>query len=121
MKIATWNVRGFGTDNKKSMVKSIIREEKLDLIGLTETKHHEVTQWEMRKCWGNQCADWMHVTARQNFGGLILTWRQEAFTHCNSFAMPRWLCVIGEIHETQVKYAFCLLYATNSHHERMIV
>jgi len=37
MKLAIWNVRGLGVDHKKSMVKGIIKEEKLDLIDLTES------------------------------------------------------------------------------------
>ena len=44
MKIASWNIRGFGAERKKSMIKSLIKEEMLDLIGLVETKHNEVTE-----------------------------------------------------------------------------
>jgi len=97
MKIATWNIRGFGTDTKKGVISNIIRKENLNIIGLTETKHEDVTQWDMKKCWGNQNVEWRHVTARQQSGGLILTWRQDVFIQSNSFAMPRWLCVVGEI------------------------
>ena len=53
MKIATWNVRGFGDAKKKCMARKIIREEQLDMIGLTETKHQEINSWEMKQCWGN--------------------------------------------------------------------
>ena len=73
MKFATWNVRGFGTDHKKSMVKSIIRNENLDLIGLTETKLQEISAWDMKKCWGKCSVDWEQVTARQNSGGILIT------------------------------------------------
>jgi len=52
MKIASWNVRGLGAEGKKIMIKSIIKEELLDLIGLVETKHNELSEWDMRKCWG---------------------------------------------------------------------
>ena len=121
MKIATWNVRGFGTDNNKSMVKGIVKEEKLDLIGLTETKHCEVSEWDMRKCWGNHDVEWMHVAAKQNSGGLILSWKCDAFIQCNSFAMPRWLCVLGVPQEIQVTCVFCLVYAPSTHLKRMEV
>ena len=69
MKIVTWNVRDFGTVKKKCMVRNIIRAEKLDMIGLTETKHQEINRWEMKQCWGSQEIDWVHVTARQSSGG----------------------------------------------------
>ena len=121
MKIATWNVRGFGDVKKKCMVRKIIREEQLDLIGLTETKHQEINSWEMKQCWGNQEIDWVHVTARQGSGGLILAWRQSYFSRSNSFALPRWVCVIGEFLENNVQGAVCLIYAPTEHHERLTV
>jgi len=121
MKIATWNIRGFGTDTKKGVISNIIRKENLNIIGLTETKHEDVTQWDMKKCWGNQNVEWRHVTARQQSGGLILTWRQDVFIQSNSFAMPKWLFVVGEIQQPQIQCAICLVYAPNSHQERLLV
>ena len=47
MKIATWNVRGIGAENKKTTGQSIIKEENLDLVGLTETKHDDLSQCEI--------------------------------------------------------------------------
>jgi len=121
MKFATWNVRGFGNDQKKSMVKRLIRSEKLDLIGLTETKVQELNAWDMKRCWGNYTADWEQVTARQNSGGILITWNQQSFTKLNSFAMQRWLCIVGEIIENKTKCVFCVVYAPNSHGERQKV
>jgi len=69
MKLAAWNVRGFGAEEKKSMVKKIIKEECLDLIGLVETKHKEVLEWEMMKCWGHQWSYFLQVSAVKGSGG----------------------------------------------------
>ena len=71
------------------MIKGFISEEQLDLIGLTETKHCVLSQWEMRKCWGNLTAEWMHVLAKQSSGGLILSWNQETFSLYNSFCKAK--------------------------------
>jgi len=119
MKIGSWNVRGFGADRKKSMVKEIIRTEKLDLIGLVETKHTEVTQWEMAKCWGKVEFDYSHVMATQNSGGIIVTWNHEAFTVGNSFASSRWLCLVGIFQQLKISCALCVVYAPTDHNERM--
>jgi len=121
MNIATWNVRGFGNDQKKSMVKRLIRSEQLHLIGLTETKVQEISTWDLKRCWGNCNADWEQVTARQNSGGILIMWNQQHFIKLNSFAMQRWLCVVGEIIESKTKCAFCVVYAPNSQHERLVV
>jgi len=50
MKIASWNIRGFGIENKLKLIKTLMREENLDLIGLIEAKHSEVSRWVLRKC-----------------------------------------------------------------------
>jgi len=121
MKVATWNVRGFGNDQKKSMVKRLIRSEKIELIGLTETKAQEINAWDLRKCWGNCNADWEQISARQNSGGILVTWKQQSFVKFNSFAMQRWMCIVGEITETKTKCVFCVVYAPNSQGERQIV
>ena len=93
MRIGTWNIRGWGAAEKKNTVKSIIKEEGLEMIGLVETKHTEVTQWDMLKCWGKQEAEWVHIPATNSSGGLILAWQKEAFLAVNSFLGQRWICV----------------------------
>jgi len=44
MRVASWNIRGWGTEGKKTMVKNLIKEECIELIGLVETKHFDVSQ-----------------------------------------------------------------------------
>jgi len=43
MKIATWNIRGIGSIEKKNTVKTLIKAESIDLLGLVETKHSGIT------------------------------------------------------------------------------
>ena len=101
------------------MVKNIMKEENLDLIGLTKTKHTDVSQWELWRCWGHQFIDFMQVTTIGGSEGLILTWHQEAFTLLSTFARQRWLCIIGKFQKTQISCAICLLYAPSEHYERL--
>jgi len=61
MRIAVWNIRGWGAEGKKSIVKNLIKEECIELMGLVETKHSEVLQWDMLKCWSRQDAEWVHI------------------------------------------------------------
>ena len=103
------------------MVKRLIRKEKLDLIGLTETKIQEFKAWDLKRCWGNTTADWEQVTARQNSGGALITWNQQIFSKLNYFTMQRWLCIVGELNESKTKCVFCVVYAPNSHDERQVV
>ena len=65
----TWNVRGIGTDNKRYMVKNLIKKDHLDLIGLTETKHSNFSHWDTVKLWGHQTGDYVHVPVIDGSGG----------------------------------------------------
>jgi len=40
------------------------------MIGLVETKHSELSVWDLRNCWGHHGSDFMHVTTVQGSGGL---------------------------------------------------
>ena len=118
MKIASWNIRGFGDENKKNMIKTLICKESIDIIGLIETKQSEIPQWMLKKCWGRTAFDFFQIDAIQNSGGLLLTWKQQAFLPCSSFANQRWLCVIGDLLESQTQCAICLIYAPSDHQGR---
>jgi len=68
MRITTWNIRGWGAEGKKATVKNLIKEERIDLIGLVETKHTEVSQWDIMKCWGRQDAEWVQAPTTSGSG-----------------------------------------------------
>jgi len=119
MRIATWNIRGFGAQNKKSMINCLIKEEHLDLVGLVETKHAELSQWDIVRCWGHQSSQHIHNTAIEGSGGIIVSWHQDSFTLANCIANQRWICAIGEFTRNQFKCAVCVLYAPNGQAERL--
>jgi len=79
MKIATWNVRGIGSDRKRSMVKNLIKREHLDLIGITKTKHSTLSHWDIVKLWGHQTVDDVHVLVNDGLGRLIISWHKDSF------------------------------------------
>jgi len=119
LRLGSWNIRGFGAENKKSMIKDLIRSEKLDMLGLIETKHNEIAQWELTKCWGKVQAEYTDVNAKGNSGGLIVTWNRETFDLTNSFATSRWVCLVGSFQQLQLKCAVCVLYAPTEHKDRL--
>ena len=75
MRIAAWNIRGFGAQNKKSMINCLIKENYLDLVGFVETKHAELSQWDMVRCWGHQSSQYIHNSAVEGSGGIIVSCR----------------------------------------------
>jgi len=77
MKIGVWNVRGLGAQQKKTMVKNWIKNECLDFIGLVETKHVELSQWDILAIWGQQSHEWIHSPGIEGSGGVIVGYHLE--------------------------------------------
>ena len=77
MRVAVWNIRGFGAEEKKLMIKKLIKEENVDLVGLVETKQEDISNWNIRKIWGNQNVDWVHSSASNGAGGVLVSWNKE--------------------------------------------
>jgi len=119
MKIATWNIRGLGADEKKRTVQKLIKEEHLDIFGLVETKLGEVSSWHMQKLWGNQKIDWVHSNAENGSGGLLLSWHTEVFEAASSFITSRWICVLGTFKQDEFSCAICVIYAPNNQRDRL--
>jgi len=93
MKIATWNIRGLGSDEKKWTMKKLIKDENIDLLGLVETKHADISLWSMQKLWGNQNVDWVHSPAENGSGRVLVSWHKESFEVASSLLTQRGICV----------------------------
>ena len=119
MKIATWNIRGLGADEKKWSVQRLIKNESIDVLGLVETKHSEISVWTMKKIWGNQRMEWIHHPAENGSGGLIMTWNQDIFEAAGSLLTQRWICVIGKLIQDGFPCAICVVYAPNTARDRL--
>ena len=84
MRVATWNIRGLGTAEKKATVRRLLKDEHIDLLGLVETKHMDITIWDIRKMWGQQSTEWVHSPAVNGSGGLLVAWNSDSFKEVSS-------------------------------------
>jgi len=119
MRIATWNIRGLGANEKKRTVQKLIKEEYLDVLGLVETKHMDISVWTMKKLWGNQAVDWVHSPAENGSGGLVASWNKEIFVAAGSLLTRRWICVLGTFKQDSFSCALCVVYAPNTQRDRL--
>jgi len=76
-----------------------------------ETKHSEISQWDVMKVWGQQNVEWIHLPATNGSGGIIVTWHKDAFYAISSLVAQRWICVLGVFlyenfgsHSTNIEY-----------------
>ena len=122
MRAAVWNIRGIGSSHKKRMIKSLIKEESIGIIGLVESKHREITVQDMNSCWGNFDVGWLQVPAEEGAaGGLILTWLKDAFILEDHTSSQHWILASGVMQLNMQRCNICIVYAPSDQRGRLEV
>ncbi|PWA78358.1 hypothetical protein CTI12_AA212860 [Artemisia annua] len=85
-----------GEDGKKGWVKSIIRDEKPDVIGIQETKCGIVDEYWVEALWGGKGFGFSQLPANGNSGGILLIWDTRIFTCKEAMGDERFIAVKGE-------------------------
>ncbi|PWA76953.1 hypothetical protein CTI12_AA229170 [Artemisia annua] len=95
MKMISINVRGMGESGKKSWIRSIIKDERPDVIGLQETKCGMVDDIWVEDLWGEQGCGYAQLPANGNSGGIIMIWDTRVFTCKEAVGDERFISVKG--------------------------
>ncbi|XP_016206359.1 uncharacterized protein LOC107646704 [Arachis ipaensis] len=113
--------RGLGGVGKLSMVKDLRNKQKLNMLGLIETKMQVVTKFDVIRYWGSDAVGWEYVGSDGTSRGLSLMWDVMLFRMNNCYKGERWLCVEGVLLKNNFPYAFCLVYGAHSRMEKLAV
>ncbi|PWA68087.1 hypothetical protein CTI12_AA311560 [Artemisia annua] len=81
---------------KKDWVKSIIRDERPDIIGIQETKCGVVDELWVEDIWGGRGFGFAQLAANGNSGGILLIWDSSSFTYRDGMGDERFVAVKGE-------------------------
>ncbi|GJV02698.1 RNA-directed DNA polymerase, eukaryota [Tanacetum coccineum] len=88
--------QGFGEAGKKGWIKTIIREERPDIIGLQETKCGVIDDMVIEDLWGGRGFGFSQLPALGNSGGILLIWDTRSFTYKEGTGDERFVAVKGE-------------------------
>ncbi|GJR98337.1 RNA-directed DNA polymerase, eukaryota [Tanacetum coccineum] len=98
MNFMSLNVQGLAQKAKKDWVKELCVKNKVNFMGLQETKMRSIDLSSVRSCWGNSNFDYVHSDFVGNSGGILCIWdpnsfRRSSFTRSNYFVIVRgvWL------------------------------
>jgi exonuclease III len=78
LKILSWNVRGINELDKRLRIKGLIRDWKVDLVCLMETKMEVITRVVVRSLWGCQHVDLCYMGTSRVSGGILIMWDRRA-------------------------------------------
>jgi hypothetical protein len=120
-KIRTWNVRGLNEQNKRLRIKGLIREWKVDLVCLLETKMEFITRVVVRSLWGCQHVDWCYMGARGASGGILILWERRVVEKMDVCGGRYTIaCSLRNI-DDNFMWAFGVVYGPNDDGERSIL
>jgi hypothetical protein len=74
LKILSWNVRGINELDKRLRIKGLMRDWKIDLVCLLETKREVITRAVVHSLWGCQHVDWCYMGANGTSGEILIMW-----------------------------------------------
>ena len=74
IKILSWNVRGAIDREKRKIIKSIIKSQRVDVVCLQETKIKEMSSGIVRSLGVERHLDWRAVNSTGAAGGILVFW-----------------------------------------------
>ena len=74
IRILSWNVRGENERDKRKVIKSVIKSQRVDVICLQETKIKEMNTGLVRSLGVGRHLDWRTVNCRGATGGIMVFW-----------------------------------------------
>ena len=93
MKLTTWNIRGIGNRRKQRNLGNRIKEEKLDIVFIQETKFSMDKIREIHNKWLIKY-EYLEVKARNSTGGILTLWDPQKFEILNPEASRNYLSLV---------------------------
>ena len=79
MNIISYNVRGLGRGVKWPTIKRMVKEHRIDLLCLQETKKESINKIMCQALWGNSDFSWEDAPLVNSAGGIFCIWNQNSF------------------------------------------
>ena len=78
LKLLSWNVRGANDNNKRRIIKSFVRKQKVDLLCIQETKIQLMTEGVVKSLGAGRFLDWRALEAAGSAGGVLICWDKRS-------------------------------------------
>ena len=78
LKLLCWNVREANDSSKRKMIKTFIRNQKVDLLCIQETKIQSMSKGVVRSLGSGRFLDWRALDASVSTGGILICWDKRS-------------------------------------------
>ncbi|XP_028072087.1 uncharacterized protein LOC114274386 [Camellia sinensis] len=117
MKILSWNARGLGRKDKRGKFLKLVRDRKLDMLMLQETKKTNVDEIFVKSMWPIHSLQFLAVDSVGNAGGLLCVWNPTVFKILECCSTRNFLLLSG-IFKQSFECVIVNIYAPNDERSR---
>ena len=78
LKVLSWNVRGANDSSKRKIIKTFIRNQKVDLLCIQETKIQPMSKGVVRSLGSGKFLGWRALDAEGVAGGILICWDKRS-------------------------------------------
>jgi hypothetical protein len=121
LKLLSWNVRRINELDKRLHIKWLIRDWKVDLVCLMETKMEVITRAVVRSLWGYQHVDWCYMRASGALGRILIMWDRRVVEKAGECMGRYTLAVSLRNADDNFMWAFEGVYGPNDVGERRVL
>ena len=110
IKILSWNVRGVNDPVKRSVIKSFLRSNRVDLVCLQETKVQQMNIGMVRSLGVGRYLNWIALDAEGSAGGILLLWDKRRISLEDSVAGSLSVSCLFRMAEDGFQWVFSGVY-----------
>ena len=110
LRILSWNVRGVNDPVKRKVIKNFIRNHRVDIICLQETKVQEMNTKMVRSLGVGHFLDWTALNADGSAGGILLIWDKRRISFVDSLVGNFLVSCFFRMEEDGFQWVFSWVY-----------
>jgi hypothetical protein len=120
-RILSWNVRGLNKRRKRLKISNLLRDWKVDIICLQETKVHGMSRSIVRSLWSCNRVDWCCLDSCGASGGILIMWDKRVVEKVDVCLGEYTLAVSFRNVVDRFVWAFAGVYGPHSDVDRRIL
>nr|GEX03702.1 RNA-directed DNA polymerase, eukaryota [Tanacetum cinerariifolium] len=121
MNFLSLNVQGLAQKAKKDWVRELCIKNKVNFVGLQETKMESIDLLSVSSCWGNLMSDYVHSDSVGKSGGIMCMWDPNSFCK-SSFTRSDYFVIIRCLWpKSGIKLMIVVVYAPQEASEKRML
>ncbi|GJW40621.1 cytochrome P450 [Tanacetum coccineum] len=111
MNILSLNIRGVGEAHKRSWVKRVCLEQKVNFLGIQETMTGKLCNFDIQSMWHNSCFDFVYKKSEGKSGGIVAIWDTNFFSLSTRLEGDGYLALLGNWKNIREVCLLIIVYA----------